>query len=323
MPLSYHPVAARPAPLPAGLAELERTAVMGICNLTPDSFSDGGRWLEPAAALAHCQRMLAEGADLIDLGGESTRPGAARISLDEELRRVVPMVGELAGRGVAVSVDTMRAAVAAAAAAAGAAVINDVSGGLADPEMFRVMAEADLPVVLTHWRGHSDQMDRLDAYGDVVAEVEAELAGRVEAALAAGIAPGRIVLDPGFGFAKTGDSNWPLLARLDRLEELGFPLLIGASRKRFLNAVRGPDPRLAARGPAGRDAATAAVTALSAAAGVWCVRVHAVAANAAAVRVAAQAARAVEMPSQTANDPAAGKPDRQTSAGRRDGSMIA
>ncbi|MDR1634986.1 MAG: dihydropteroate synthase [Bifidobacteriaceae bacterium] len=261
---------------------------MGICNVTPDSFSDGGRYLRLAAALDHCDQMLAEGADLIDVGGESTRPGAARVPLDQELRRVVPVVRELAERGVAVSVDTMRARVAAAAAEAGAAIINDVSGGRADPAMLGVMAESGLPVVLMHWRGHSESMDGLDRYRDVVAEVAAELRQRVEAALAAGIRPDGIVLDPGLGFAKTGASNWPLLAGLDQLRALGFPLLIGASRKRFLDPVCGPDPAAQAAGAAGRDAATAAVTALVAGAGVWSVRVHAVGANAAAVRVAAR-----------------------------------
>ncbi|MDR0594959.1 MAG: dihydropteroate synthase [Bifidobacteriaceae bacterium] len=269
---------------------------MGICNVTPDSFSDGGRHLQLAAALDHCDRMLAEGADLIDVGGESTRPGAGRVSRDEEWRRIGPLIKELVARGVVVSVDTMRAAVAAAAARAGAAIVNDVSGGQSDPDLLAVVAESGRPVILGHWRGHSAGMDGLDRYGDVVAEVAAELLGQVDKAVAAGVRPELIVLDPGLGFAKTGASNWPLLAHLDALGELGFPLLVGASRKRFLEPVRGPDPALAALGPAGRDHATAALTALSAAAGVWCVRVHAVAANAAAVRVAealSQAGRGV------------------------------
>jgi dihydropteroate synthase len=274
----------RPAPLPAPLAHLERTAVMGICNVTPDSFSDGGRYMDLGAALDHCDRMLAEGADLIDVGGESTRPGAPRVDQDEELRRVVPVVKELAARSVPVSVDTMRAAVAMAAVEAGACLINDVSGGQADPAMHRAIAQTGVPVILMHWRGHSGQMDSFDRYDDVLGEVLAELSVGVSQALASGISPGAIVLDPGLGFAKTGRSNWPLLAGLDRLGELGFPLLIGASRKRFLEAVAGPGT--SAEGPAGRDGATAAVTAISAALGAWCVRVHAVAASAAAVRVA-------------------------------------
>jgi dihydropteroate synthase len=257
---------------------------MGICNVTPDSFSDGGRYMELVAALDHCDQMLAEGADLIDVGGESTRPGAPRVEEGEELRRVIPVVKELADRAVTVSVDTMRASVASAAVQAGAAMINDVSGGLADPDMFNAVAAAGVPVVLTHWRGHSIGMDGLDRYDDVVAEVVTELSRRAEAAQEAGIDPSRIVLDPGLGFAKTGASNWPLLASLDRLGELGFPLLVGASRKRFLDSAS-PGPGGVGPGPDGRDPATAALTTVAAAQGAWCVRVHAVAANAAAVRV--------------------------------------
>jgi dihydropteroate synthase len=290
---------------------------MGICNVTPDSFSDGGRHLELAAALDHCQQMLAQGADLIDVGGESTRPGAARVSADEELGRVIPLVTDLVALGAVVSVDTMRAAVAAAAVDAGASVINDVSGGLADPAMAGVMAAAGVPVVLMHWRGHSDQMDGRDRYGDVVAEVAAELELRVEATLAAGVAAEAVVLDPGLGFAKAGASNWPLLANLDRLSALGFPLLIGASRKRFLDPARGPDPLLAGRGPAGRDAATAAVSVLAAMAGAWCVRVHAVAASAAAVRVAELAQLAGPNRDRSSNRA------RSASNRRQDGSMMA
>jgi dihydropteroate synthase len=259
---------------------------MGICNLTPDSFSDGGRYVELAAALRHCEAMVAAGADLIDVGGESTRPGAGRVPAEEERRRVIPLIRELAGRGLAVSVDTMRASVATDAIEAGACLVNDVSGGRADPAMFAVLAAARLPVVLMHWRGHGDRMDRRDVYTDVVNQVAAELAARVAKAIAAGVDKRSIILDPGLGFAKVGASNWPLLARLDELTALGFPLLVGASRKRFLAPVQGLEPALEKRGAAGRDDATAAVTALVARAGVWCVRVHAVAANAAAVRVA-------------------------------------
>jgi dihydropteroate synthase len=240
-----------------------------------------------ADALRHCQDMVEQGADLIDVGGESTRPGAARVPPDEELQRVIPLVKELAAAGVVVSIDTMRASVAAAALEAGASLVNDVSGGLADPGMLAVMAGSGAVCVLTHWRGASDQMDALDVYTDVAAQVAAELAARAGAAIEAGVDQAAIVLDPGLGFAKSGASNWPLLARLDRLAGLGFPLLVGASRKRFLDPVKGPWPRLAELGPAGRDAATAAVTAASCLAGAWCVRVHAVAASAAASRVAA------------------------------------
>ncbi|MDR1798745.1 MAG: dihydropteroate synthase [Bifidobacteriaceae bacterium] len=258
---------------------------MGICNVTPDSFSDGGRAFTPGAAVTHATGLVAAGADLIDVGGESTRPGVAeRVPEAEERRRVLPVVAELAGRGIPVSVDTMRASVAWAAVQAGAVVINDVSGGLADPDMLSVMAETGVVSVLMHWRGPSATMDQADVYDDVLAQVKAELATRVQAALAAGVKPGAIVLDPGLGFAKAGRNNWPLLTGLDHLAELGYPLLVGASRKRFLAEVsalgQGQAP------PAGRDAATAAVTALVAAAGVWCVRVHEAAANAAAVHLA-------------------------------------
>ncbi len=274
-----------PAPLRADLAALDRTLVMGVVNVTPDSFSDGGRWFEPDAAIAHGLALLEQGADLLDVGGESTRPGAVRVLPDEERHRVLPVIGALAEAGALVSVDTTRAAVASDALAAGATIINDVSGGLADPAMLPVVAEAGVVYVAMHWRGTSDVMDSLAHYADVVAEVRAELAARMDAAVAAGVAPEQVVLDPGLGFAKPGSDNWPLLAHLDRLTDLGRPVLVGASRKRFLgHLLAGPD------GPAppeARDAATAAVTALAAAAGVWCVRVHEVAGSADAVRVAA------------------------------------
>jgi dihydropteroate synthase len=290
---------ARPAPLPPALRDLRRTAVMGICNVTPDSFSDGGLHMELGAALDHCLRMVQDGADLIDVGGESTRPGAGRVPATEELRRVIPLVKELSARAVPVSVDTMRASVAAAAHEAGAVIINDVSGGLADPAMLDVMAQTGAVCVLTHWRAHSDRMDRMDHYTDVVEEVATELAERAEAAVAAGVDPAAVVLDPGFGFAKAGASNWPLLARLDRLSALGFPILVGVSRKRFLQGVTGPGGDVPGAGPDTRDAATAAVTAASSLVGAWCVRVHAVAANAAAVRVAAAIRAAGVIPGLT------------------------
>jgi dihydropteroate synthase len=245
---------------------------MGICNVTPDSFSDGGAWASPEAALAHCQDMLAEGADLIDVGGESTRPGAGRVTLAEEMDRVMPVVGPLARSGVVVSIDTMRSEVAAAAVAAGALIINDVSGGLADPAILEVAAQTGAVIVLMDWRGPSDQMDQADHYGDVAGEVRDSLARRVEAGLAAGIRAERMVVDPGLGFGKVGQSNWDMLAGLDRLDSLGLPILVGASRKRFL-------------GPWPRDHATAAVTAIAAAAGVWAVRVHSVPENLAAAQV--------------------------------------
>lgn len=262
-----------------------RTVVMGVLNVTPDSFSDGGRFRETAAAVTHGLAMAAAGADWVDVGGESTRPHAAPVAAVEERARVVPVVRELAAHGVAVSVDTMHADVARAAVAAGAGLVNDVSGGLADPAMLDTVAELGVPVVLMHWRGASDVMDSLATYGDVVDEVTGELAARVAAAAAAGIDRSRIVLDPGLGFAKTADHNWELLAGLDALAALGHPLLIGASRKRFLGTLlAAPDgtPRPATE----RDAATVAVTALVASAGVWGVRVHEVASSVDAVRVA-------------------------------------
>lgn len=279
-----------PSPLPPALTtagRAERTLVMGVLNVTPDSFSDGGRWFTPDAAVAHGAALLAEGADLLDVGGESTRPGAERVPVAEELDRVLPVIRELAGRGAAVSVDTTRAEVAQAAVDAGAVVVNDVSGGLADPEIRDVVARTGVVYVAMHWRGHADVMDDLADYDDVVADVRRELADRVTELRAAGVADHQVVLDPGLGFAKPGAANWPLLARLPELVADGFPVLVGASRKRFLgHLLAGPDGTPAP--PAERDAATAAVSALAAAAGAWCVRVHEVRATADAVRVAAR-----------------------------------
>ncbi|HWU23838.1 MAG TPA: dihydropteroate synthase, partial [Nocardioides sp.] len=213
----------------------DRCQVLGILNVTPDSFSDGGRYAGTDAAVAGGRWLVDQGADLVDVGGESTRPGAARVDEAEELRRVVPVVAALSAAGIAVSIDTMRAAVAAAAVEAGAVLVNDVSGGLADPAMLPFVAEAEIACVLMHWRGHSAGMQQLAVYADVVEDVRAELARRAEAAVAAGVRPERIVLDPGLGFAKDADHNWELLASLPRLQSLGLPLLIGASRKRFLS----------------------------------------------------------------------------------------
>ena len=287
----------RPVQAVAGLPErLTTTAagrclVMGVVNVTPDSFSDGGRWFEPDAAIEHGLRLLAGGADLLDVGGESTRPGAARPPVDEELRRVLPVVRELAAAGATVSVDTMRAQVADRALAEGAALVNDVSGGLADPAMAALVASAGVPFVVMHWRGASDRMDQLARYADVVTDVRHELAARVRDLVDAGVDPHRLVLDPGLGFAKRAEHNWSLLARLEELHELGLPVLVGASRKRFLGTLlAGPDGE--PRPPAERDAATAATSTLAAAAGAWCVRVHDVPPSADAVRVVAAAAAA-------------------------------
>ncbi|MEU6265823.1 dihydropteroate synthase [Saccharopolyspora shandongensis] len=255
------------------LPQPQRCAVMGVLNVTPDSFSDGGRYLDRAAAVEHGIEMHRLGADIIDVGGESTRPGSQRVDAATEIERVLPVVRELVAAGVPVSVDTTRAKVAAVTAEAGAAVINDVSGGLADPEMAHVAADTGLPWVLMHWRGHSKDMNSLAVYEDVVAEVRAELLRQVDVALAAGVAEGAIVLDPGLGFAKTGAHDWQLLQRLDAFVELGFPVLVGASRKRFLGRLLA-DADGKPRPPAGRETATAVVSALAADRGAWGVRVH-------------------------------------------------
>lgn len=260
---------------------------MGIVNVTPDSFSDGGEWFDPDAAIAHGTRLLDDGADVLDVGGESTRPGSARVDAGEEMDRVLPVIRALARRGV-VSVDTTRAEVAAAALDAGALLVNDVSGGLADPAMAPLVARSGVAYVCMHWRGHSDVMEGLGEYGDVVADVRRELRARVRALREAGVRDDQVILDPGLGFAKAGADNWPLLAHLDALTSTGFPVLVGASRKRFLGALladarpSGTDPT-----PRERDHATAAISALAAASGAWAVRVHEARGSADAVRVAA------------------------------------
>jgi dihydropteroate synthase len=267
-------------PAPAG-----RIAVVGVLNVTPDSFSDGGRYASLSDALEHAHALRAEGADLIDVGGESTRPGAARVDADEEVRRVLPVVRELAAAGVPLSVDTYRASVAAAALAAGAQVVNDVSGGLGDPEMAAVVRDAGCPWILMHWRGHSARMQELAHYDDVVREVRAELLARVDAAVAAGIDPARLVIDPGLGFAKTAEHNWALLAALDGLVETELPVLVAASRKSFLGRLlAAPDGTI--RPVDEREDATTALTAYCALHGVWGVRVH-------EVRASVDAARAI------------------------------
>ncbi len=263
---------------------------MGVVNVTPDSFSDGGSWLDPRAACRHGRDLASQGADIIDVGGESTRPGAERVPIEEELSRVLPVVTALAAAGCYVSIDTMRAEVASRALQAGARMVNDVSGGMADPEMARLVATAGVPYIMTHWRGHSANMYGSAAYTDVVAEVRTELASRVATAIAAGVDPAQIIVDPGLGFAKHPEHNWALLARLERIGCLPghparFPVLVAASRKRFLGRLlAGPDGE--PRSFTGSDDATMAVTALAVAAGAWCVRVHVVPGNLDAVRVA-------------------------------------
>jgi dihydropteroate synthase len=262
-----------------------RCAVMGVLNVTPDSFSDGGRYLDLDDALAHGMAMWTAGADLIDVGGESTRPGASRVDAATEIERVLPVIRSLASAGAVVSVDTTRARVAEAAVSAGARIVNDVSGGLADPDMARVVASADVAWILMHWRGHSDNMDSLATYGDVVTDVRDELRARVDAALSAGVDPSALVLDPGLGFAKRGEHNWALLRRLDSLMALGFPVLVGASRKRFLGTLLA-DKDGTPRAPDGREDASAAISAIVATAGAWGVRVHDVPRSLDAVAVA-------------------------------------
>jgi dihydropteroate synthase len=276
---------------PAGLPDPGRCLVMGVVNVTPDSFSDGGAWFESKAAVAHGLQLAAEGADIVDVGGESTRPGAERIDEQEELRRVAPVISELARAGLTVSVDTTRAAVAEFALGAGARMVNDVSGGRSDPGLPRLVAEAGVPYAIMHSRGPSRDMQERAVYDDVVREVRDELRQRVDAVTAAGIDRSAIILDPGIGFAKLPRHNWTILARLREISCLGgespFPVLVGASRKSFLGSLL-PDADGEPRPAAQRDDATVAVSALVAAAGAWCVRVHAVSGNADAVRVAAR-----------------------------------
>lgn len=259
--------------------------VMGVVNVTPDSFSDGGQWLDADAAIAHGRELVAAGATVVDVGGESTRPGAERPSAEEERRRVVPVVEALAAEGIVVSVDTMRADVARAALEVGGAIINDVSGGLADPQMPALVAESGAPFVVMHWRGHSRDMQSKAVYEDVVAEVCTELTARVRDLLDAGATRDQLVLDPGIGFSKTAAHNWELLAGLEQVVDLGHPVLLGTSRKGFLGAVgrrEGDERPLDARA-----VATATTSARAARAGVWCVRVHDVTATIDAIDVTA------------------------------------
>lgn len=262
----------------------DRTLVMGVVNVTPDSFSDGGEWFEHDAAVAHGRDVLAAGADIVDVGGESTRPGAGRPSVEEELRRVVPVVEALAADGAVVSIDTMRTSVARAAVDAGATIVNDVSGGLADPEMVPWVAANRLPFIAMHWRGHSTSMQSRAVYDDVVTEVLQELTRRRDELLEAGIEPEALVLDPGLGFAKNADHNWALMAALPVLHDLDQPVLLGASRKTFLGRL-GRGEGEAPRPAADRDVETTATSVMAAMAGLWCVRVHDVASTVRALAV--------------------------------------
>jgi dihydropteroate synthase len=264
--------------------------LMGVVNVTPDSFSDGGRWATPDAAIGHGRDLLADGADLLDIGGESTRPGATRPLVEEELARVVPVIRELAAEGATVSVDTMRAVVASAALAAGASIVNDVSGGLSDPQILDVVADSDATYICMHWRAHSLTMNDHAVYdgpGGVVAAVRNELLQRVEALHAAGVPDERIVLDPGLGFAKRADHNWALLAGIPDLQALGFRLLVGASRKSFLGVLLA-DAAGEPRPVDDREDATTALTVLVAQQHVWGLRVHDVRASRDALRTLAR-----------------------------------
>lgn len=249
--------------------EAQRPQIMGILNVTPDSFSDGGQWADTDSAIARGIEMHEQGADLIDVGGESTRPGAKRVPVADEQERVIPVVRALASRGIPVSVDTMNAQTAYRAAHSGASIINDVSGGLADPEMYRVVAQTGLHYIAMHWRGHSDQMNDQANYEDVVAEVRSELKARVAELIVWGVSPDKVILDPGLGFAKNSEHNWKLLGHFSRLQSIGYPVMLGASRKRFLGDFLPKDAPVAER-----DLPTAVVSALAAKAGAWAVRVH-------------------------------------------------
>jgi dihydropteroate synthase len=265
------------------LLAADHPVVVGVLNVTPDSFSDGGRYADVDDAVAHGLSMHRDGAGLVDVGGESTRPGAERVDSDTESSRVLPVVRALVAMGVPVSIDTTRASVAVAALVAGAKVVNDVSGGLADSNMARVVADAGCPWILMHWRGHSRRMGELAVYTDVVKEVCAELGDRIDAAIKAGVSAQQLIVDPGLGFAKTAEHNWRLYAHLEQIVALGYPVLVGASRKSFLGAVLtdADEPRPVDQ----REAATVAATVLAVAAGVWGVRVHDVRASVDAIRV--------------------------------------
>ena len=254
------------------------TLVMGILNVTPDSFSDGGEYLDPAKAIARGLEMVDEGATIIDVGGESTKPGAERVTLEEELTRVIPVVHALAKAGAKVSVDTMRAETAAMAVAAGASIINDVSGGLADPAMHATAAALKVQYICMHWRGQSKEMDSLAVYDDVVTDVINELTKQVASALLAGIEPTKLVVDPGLGFAKNAEHNWELLRNIDKFKELGFPILVGGSRKRFLGGEN----------PSERESSSIALTTWLATKHIWGVRTHSVKPHVDAIKVVGQ-----------------------------------
>ena len=280
-----------PSGLPNQISSIDRTLVMGVINVTPDSFSDGGLFLDSKVAIAHAQQMLLDGVDIIDIGGESTRPGSQRISAQEEIDRVLPVITEMVKTEAILSIDTMRAEVAEAAMSAGAHMINDVSGGKADPEMLEYVAKISAPYILMHWRGPSNIMNTLTNYDEVVRDVTMEISAQVEAAVSAGISRDRIAIDPGIGFAKTVEQNWPILKHLDVLDELGLPILMGASRKKFLGELlaRNGEPRVMEE----RESATTAISTLMAFRNTWAVRVHDVKASRDAIAVVERLAQTI------------------------------
>ena len=263
---------------------------MGVINITPDSFSDGGQFLETKEAVRHALELVAQGANIIDLGGESTRPGALRVKLEEEQARVLPVIKELVANvefkssGAIISIDTMNAQTAALAVASGASIVNDVSGGLADEQMFAALKDLDCKFIISHWRGFSETMDSMNNYTSVAKDVAEELIERVSKAEAAGISRDRLIIDPGLGFAKDIAQNWHLVARLDELEKLGLPILVGASRKRFLAGALEPEDAAGVSNQR-RDLATAVLTALLLQRKLWGVRVHNVSTTLDAIKV--------------------------------------
>jgi dihydropteroate synthase len=274
-----------PSGISPQLANKNRCLVVGVLNVTPDSFSDGGLFNNAKEAIEHAQELIAQGADLIDVGGESTRPGATRIETLEEQKRVIPVIEELTNLGIITSIDTMRSQTAQAAAKAGAQIVNDVSGGLADENMHKTVATLDLPYVLMHWRGHSNVMDDMAKYSNVVTEVLKEIDTQVQKAIKSGVQKNKIVIDPGLGFAKNPEHNWEILKKFEQLHSLGLPIYVGASRKRFLAEFAYPQ---GSTDPKDRDLATSAISSYVSLNGAWAVRVHDVVGSVAAVKVTNQ-----------------------------------
>lgn len=272
----------QPAGLSPTLAKLNRCLVVGVLNVTPDSFSDGGLFSDTNAAVKYAQDLIQNGADLIDVGGESTRPGASRITTLEEQKRVIPVIKELTSLGIITSIDTMNSETALVAVNAGAQMVNDVSGGLADEKMHKCVADLNVPYVLMHWRGHSTVMDNLATYSDVVTEVVNEIQIQVDKAIKSGIDRNKIVIDPGLGFAKNPEHNWEILKKFNELHHLNLPIYIGASRKRFLTDFAIPRGSLE---PKDRDIATSIITSYVSLNGAWAVRVHDVSASSVAVKI--------------------------------------